>query len=82
MEFQKLLEIIKKYKNGSDYIHSVKTKGKCSPDNYRSYCVSWDNYTIYSSELKKEARNFMLEGSVEDGGFQRRGGREADWTIF
>ncbi|CAG8534919.1 11105_t:CDS:1 [Diversispora eburnea] len=72
MEFQKLIEIIKKYKgNGIDYAYTSQTGGRSSPDNTRNHSYSKEVYNIYSPELKKEAREIALFGHTEDGGFCR-----------
>jgi hypothetical protein len=66
VEFKKILEIIKKYKSGSDYFYSSKIEGKHSPNNTRNYCDSWGVYEFSSLELKKEARRLIFDINSEE----------------
>src|SRR5688572_32197925 len=81
--FQELLEIIKKYHKGKDYVYSTQVKILRSPDSTRNSDDGKESYDIYSPELKKEARKLMLNGDAEDGGFSRFGTEvEGKWYQY
>ena len=71
MEFQKLLNKIKEFKDdGTDYIlNNVESGNSLSGEIYKEESV----YQIFSPQLKKECRRIILCGYVEDGGFSRFG---------
>ena len=71
MEFQKLLNKIKEFKDdGTDYIlNNVESGNSLSGEIYKEESV----YQIFSPQLKKECRRIILYRYTEDGGFSRFG---------